>query len=214
MCSRYFVELSPELRPIIEAARHSSLAEKMVHQFARPVIQEGEVRPSDIAPVIAPDRRGAKSVFPMIWGFMMPDRDHTKRSKPLINARVETADAKPTFRECWLRRRCVIPASWYFEWEHLTRPDGSKKTGDKFAIQPAGATVTWLAGLYRMENGFPYFTVLTRAPGPELEKIHDRMPLILPQDTVDKWIHPGTSADEVKQIAASALTEMVIERLA
>ncbi len=212
MCSRYYVELSPELRPIVEAAKHSSLAGKMAHNFCRTLVTEGEIRPADIAPVIASNQRGERAVFPMVWGFQQTGGSTSKRSAPLFNARVETADSKPTFRECWQRRRCIVPASWYFEWEHLTRPDGSKKAGDKFAIQPAGASVTWLAGLYRMENGFPFFTVLTREPGAELAKLHDRMPLILPQDALAGWIDPRTPADDVKKIAGEAMTAMVCER--
>ena len=212
MCSRYFVDLSPELRPIIEAARRSSLAGKMVHDLGRPVVREGEIKPTDIAAVIAPDGKGRRSVFPMIWGFLLPDRKNTKRSQPLINARAETADSKPTFRECWQRRRCIVPASYYFEWEHFTKPDGSKITGSKYAVQPAGDTVAWLAGLYRMENGYPYFTILTREPGPEIGKLHDRMPLILPQNAIDDWIDPKTDAAAVKEIAAAALTDMIMEK--
>lgn len=212
MCSRYYVELSPELRPIIEAAQHSSLAAKMVHDLGRPVVTEGEVKPTDIAPVIAPNAKGQKSVFPMIWGFQQAERDNTRRSQPLINARSETADTKPTFRECWQRRRCVIPASYYFEWEHLTRPDGSKKAGDKYAIQPVGATVTYFAGLYRIENGFPYFTVLTREPSTALARLHDRMPLILPPEEMNTWINPETEPEQIKEIASDALTEMIIEK--
>ena len=213
MCTRYYVELSPELRPIIEAARHSSLAMKMVHDLGRPVIAEGEVKPTDIAPVIASNGKGLRSVFPMIFGFQQSDRDNTRRSKPLLIARVETADKKPIFKECWQRRRCIVPAAYYFEWEHLTRPDGTKETGDKYAIQPAGATVTWLAGLYRMENGYPFFTILTREPVGELAKIHDRMPLILPETTIADWINPAIPAEAVKEISAAALAEMVMEKI-
>ena len=213
MCTRYYVELSPELRPIIEQARNSSLAAKMVHDLGRPVITQGEVKPTDIAPVIASNSKGLRSAFPMIFGFMQSDHDNTKRSQPLLNARVETADTKPTFKECWQRRRCIVPASWYFEWEHLTRPDGTKKAGDNYAIQPAGATVTWLAGLYRIENGYPFFTILTKSPVGELGKIHDRMPLILPESAIADWINPSSPADTVKEISAGALSEMVMEKV-
>ena len=213
MCTRYYVELSPELRPIIEQARNSSLAAKMVHDLGRPVITQGEVKPTDIAPVIASNSKGLRSAFPMIFGFRQSDRDNTKRSQPLLNARVETADTKPTFKECWQRRRCIVPASWYFEWEHLIRPDGTKKAGDKYAIQPAGATVTWLAGLYRIENGYPFFVILTRSPVGELSKIHDRMPLILPENVIADWINPSSPADTVREISAGSLSEMVMEKV-
>ena len=209
MCSRYFVDMSPELRPIIEQARGSSLASRMIHDLGRPVKTEGEVRPTDIAPVIATNRKGQPSAFPMIWGFSAPDRQNTRRSQPLINARSETASVKPTFKDCWYRRRCIIPCSYYFEWEHLKKPDGTSKTGDKYIIQPEGASVTWLAGLYRMEGSYPHFTILTREPSEELSRLHDRMPVILPGNLVNEWIRPDGFPDEVIR---QALTDMVFEK--
>ena len=79
----------------------------------------------------------------------------------LVNARVETAAEKPTFKEAWEKHRCIVPASWYYEWEHLTGNSGQKKVGDKYMIQPRGSSMTWLAGLYRIEDGLPVFAVLT-----------------------------------------------------
>jgi putative SOS response-associated peptidase YedK len=161
----------------------------------------GEVRPTDVVPVIAPNRKGERAVFPMKWGF-------SGRSL-LLNARVETAASKPTFKESWERRRCVIPASWYFEWEHLTGSDGKKHTGDKFMLQPKGSTMTWLGGLYRIEEGLPVFVILTREPGEEIRFIHDRMPLILPEDAIDAWIRPDGDPEEVMKLA---LTDMMFEK--
>ena len=70
-----------------------------------------------------------------------------------------------------------------------------------------------MAGLYRIENGFPFFTILTREPSGELLKIHDRMPLILPESLIAAWVDPSTSAADVNKIASSALTDMIIERV-
>ena len=72
MCTRYYTELSPELRPIIEEAKKSSLTDKMAQRLGRTLKTEGEVRPTDIAPVIAPNSKGVLSYFPMIWGFTLP----------------------------------------------------------------------------------------------------------------------------------------------
>lgn len=155
----------------------SSLTSKFVDTHARPLITDGEVRPTDIVPVIAPNAKGIKSVFPMQWGFLARDG---KRS--LFNARVESAMKKPTFKDAWKSHRCIIPASYYFEWEHFKSTDGKTKTGDKYAIQPTGCIVTWLCGLYRIEDGYPVFVVLTKEPTAELSKIHDRMPLMLPKE--------------------------------
>ena len=91
MCTRYALEKDlPELKDIIEIALRSSLTSKFVDTHARPLITDGEVRPTDIVPVIAPNAKGAKSVFPMQWGFLARDG---KRS--LFNARVESAMDKP-----------------------------------------------------------------------------------------------------------------------
>ena len=213
MCSRYFVELSPELRPYVEQARRSALGIRMMRSLGRPLAREGVVRPTDIAPVIAPNTRGMKSVFPMIWGFTQADSEHTKRSQPLINARIETADRKPSWRESWQRRRCIIPASYYFEWERLLKPDGSKKPGDKYVIQPSGSDVCYMAGLYRMEDGYPHFAVLTRDAAPGLRRIHDRMPLILPASAISEWISPDSAPDRLREISESAITEVIAEKM-
>ena len=213
MCSRYFVELSPELRPYVEQARRSALGIRMMRSLGRPLAREGVVRPTDIAPVIAPNTRGMKSVFPMIWGFTQADIEHTKRSQPLINARIETADRKPSWRESWQRRRCIIPASYYFEWERLLKPDGSKKPGDKYVIQPSGSDVCYMAGLYRMEDGYPHFAVLTRDAAPGLRRIHDRMPLILPASAISEWISPDSAPDRLREISESAITEVIAEKM-
>ena len=218
MCTRYYTELSPELRPIIEAAAKSALADRMVRELGKPVRAGGEVRPTDIAPVIATSPRGSQAVYPMIWGFVLPDQDRTKRSQPLINARSESAHWKPTFRESWERRRCVIPASYYFEWEHIpgdpSSENGSsrRRAGQKYAIQPKGESVTWLAGLYRIEDGYPHFTVLTRKPEGDVSAIHDRMPVILPEKMIRSWIRPDTEPAELKAIVSASLTDLILER--
>lgn len=186
------------------AATTSTLANKFIATHGRPIITEGEVRPTDIVPVIAPNQKGVKTIFPMQWGFTNKEHKTT-----LFNARCETAGTKPTFKDAWKSHRCIVPASYYFEWEHFKSPDGKTKTGDKYAIQPEGLTVTWLCGLYRMEEGYPVFVILTKEPTAALNKIHDRMPLILPQDKIEDWINPTSSPDKLIHYS---LNEMILEK--
>ena len=205
MCTRYALEKDlPETKEIIEAVLYSRLSSMFVATHARPIITDGEVRPTDIVPVLAPNSKGLRTVFPMQWGFLAKDN---KRS--LFNARVETAGEKPTFREAWQSHRCIIPAACYFEWEHFKSADGKVRTGDKYAIQPAGCTVTWLCGLYRIEDGYPVFVVLKKEPTVELSGIHDRMPLMLPADKIDEWINPSSNPEE---LIPYALSDMIIEK--
>ena len=191
MCCRYLLEESPELRPIIEEMNRSPLAGRL---FPRESLRiSGEVRPSDVAPVLAPDRAGRRTVFPMKWGF--------SGKSLVINARAETAAERPLFRDSWQSRRCAVPSSCYFEWEHPAAPDGRRKTGTKYRLQVPDAPLTWLCGLYRMEEGIPCFVVLTRAPGEKIRFIHDRMPLILPESAVEDWIRPETRPEDLLSLA-------------
>ena len=199
MCCRYWADSSPKLREIVEEMNCSPLVKRW--QDIKGIVTFGEVRPTDVAPVIAPNKKGERRVYPMKWGF--------SGQSLIMNARSETAAEKPMFKEAWARHRCIVPASWYFEWEHLLGNDGKKYTGDKYMIQPRNSDMTWLCGLYRIENGLPVFVVLTREPGPDLRLIHDRMPLIMPERLVNEWIRPGANPDELVQ---SALMDMVFER--
>ncbi len=208
MCTRFYIEASPEMEPFTEAAENAPLKALLTEKLNRPLLTEGEVRPANIVPVLATSRTGSAKSFPMLWGFHLPNS-----SNPILNARVETAAIKPTFRDSWKQRRCVIPASWYFEWEHRIDPTTGKTiTGQKFRIQPQDATMTFLAGLYRMEplNGItvPAFTILTRAPGASIRFLHDRMPVMLPSSLIREWISPD---GQPEKMAASALTDCEYE---
>jgi putative SOS response-associated peptidase YedK len=200
VCCRYWADESPEIREIVEEMNKSPLVEKWHHTTG--ITTYGEVRPTNVVPVIASNRSGQRAVFPMKWGF--------SGRTLLMNARVETVASRPTFRDAWTSHRCIVPASWYFEWEHLVGNDGKKRTGDKYLIQPKDSTMTWLCGLYRIEDGLPVFVVLTREPGEEIRFIHDRMPLIMPGDYVSEWIKPGVKPDD---LVDEALTEMVYEKV-
>ena len=116
MCTRFYIEpRSEELDEIMEAAMKAGLARKFLIAGSA-VLTSGEIRPTNVVPVIAPNKGGKRTVFPMRWGFRIPGRSL------VVNARTETAAVRPTFRDSWRQHRCVIPASWYFEWEHLDAP--------------------------------------------------------------------------------------------
>ena len=203
MCTRFYVEPdTEEIRDVIAEVQKSLLANKFI-RAGNAVLTSGEIRPTNVVPVIASDRRGKRASFPMKWGFQIPDRSL------IVNARTETAAQKPTFKEAWEKHRCIIPATWYYEWEHLIGNTGQKKTGDKYMIQPLGSSMTWLAGLYRIENGLPVFAVLTKEPTKALSLIHDRMPLILPKYLIDAWINPDSRPEDLLRYA---LSEMVLEK--
>ena len=208
MCCRYYIDPDSEVEPYIRAAERSPLKERLERELSKPMLTSGEVRPTDLVPVIAPDKSRIPTVFPMVWGFHLPDS-----KVPIINARVETAHEKATFRDSWENRRCVIPASYYFEWEHLTTASGKKKTGEKFRIQPEGNSIVFFAGLYRVEviKGVkvPVFTILTTEAAEEVRFIHDRMPVMLAKDDADRWVGMKTGADDITK---SAIDKLLVEK--
>lgn len=209
MCGRYYMEDSPEMQPYVKRALQSPLRERLANSLGRSLKTEGEVCPTDLAPVIAPDARTLMpTVYPMAWGFTNPRGS----GAPLINDRSETAASRPFWKAAWNSRRCLIPASFYFEWEHLAASDGKKKTGDKYMIKPEESRITYLAGLYQIEERkgikVPVFAVLTRQAGECVRFIHDRMPIILPKESAKAWVSTEGVPEEIIE---SAITEVRYE---
>jgi len=196
MCSRFWLGSTPETNIIYREAESSPLLAR-----SGSLSPFGEMRPADIVPVIAPDRRGIRAVFPMKWGF--------SGRKLLINARAETAAVRSTFRDAWANHRCAVPASWYYEWSH-TEEGGKKRVGSRYRIRTNDGGLAWLCGLYRIEAGFPVFVILTRDSCEAVSAVHDRMPLILPGDRVDGWIRPGATPDDFVRFA---VTDLVPEKM-
>lgn len=186
MCCRYVLDVTEiDLAELVERAEASPLLDRFHKWEAGVFVRSGEVKPMNIAPAIATNRGGGPAVFPMRWGFTVEGR-----SALLINARVETAAEKPSFCDARKSHRCILPASWYCEWQHTPTADGRSTVTTKYNIQPYDTRITWLCGLYRIENGLLVFVVLTTEPSPDVAEIHDRMPLILPKGCVREWVNP------------------------
>ena len=203
MCTRFY--MNPDLADLVAPVSKSVTLARRFIIAGNPIRTAGEIKPTDVVPVFAPDQNGQQTIFPMKWGY----KNKHKGGNLIVNARSETASVKPTFKEDWERHRCIIPASYYYEWEHYKRTDGKTETGDRYIIQPKGSDITWLCGLYHMDGDFPYFVILTRESSEEIAFIHDRMPLILPRDYILEWIRPDTMPEELLK---NAVTEMVAER--
>lgn len=213
MCTWFYTDYKT-LENYIIRAQKSPLTNEIMLTMSRSTAMTGDIRPTDVAAVIASGRSGNMGVFPMVWGFTSE-----ASSKPIINCRIETAEQKSLWRESWRTRRCVILASWYYEWGVSPTAEGYntfrqqrdiKKS--RFTIQPAGAGIAFLAGLYRYEqhNGkqIPMFSVITREAVEPVRSIHDRMPLMLKKEDVRDWVRPNTSPS---CIVERALTDVIME---
>ena len=185
MCGRFYIAEDGDtgLQEIIRALNRKGTQ-----------VKTGEVRPGDSTAVIANNKSLQPAPFAMPWGFAMTD------GKLIINARSETAAGKPMFRDGMLQRRCLIPASHYFEWEKRQR----EKV--KYAIKPAESGMLFMAGLYRIEGNKARFTILTRTPAEPIAFIHDRMPVILPHAALQDWLNPRYNAADVLRAAVTDVT--------
>lgn len=204
MCGRFFVAEENEndllARMIDEASRRQQAI------TGESSIARGEVFPSATVAALTMGKDGNIGVFPMGWGFHRPDNKGL-----IINARSETALEKPLFRQSMLTRRCLVPCSWYYEWETrdaqqslledmpslridagtLAGKGKSKSTVKiKYAIRAKAPGVIFLAGIYRYEENqkLPVLSILTREPSPEIEFIHDRMPVIFSDREHGAWL--------------------------
>lgn len=178
MCGRYYIEDDNS------AAELWKIVSSLTHAHGAFNLKTGEVFPTDTAPVLANSRARTVAPFAMKWGYALGG------GKLIINAKSETAAEKPLFREGMAQRRCLVPASWYFEW---ARADGQKQ---KHRIAPAGRRVLYMAGIYRLSGGGAEFTILTRAPAPAIAFIHDRMPVILPENAQSMWLDLSCPPEE------------------
>ena len=217
MCSRFYldVESSEKLKSILEEAGRRQLALTGENTVVR-----GEAFPSQVVAALALSKSGQTAAFPMEWGF------HRKDGKGLIiNTRSETATSSPLFRDSMQERRCLIPASWYYEWESRNLQQSLFETSEelspsvqieeerlsparrsrhikkiKHAIRPRGQEVIFLAAIYRYEpdRRLPVCSILTRDASPDIAFIHPRMPVIFSEDNAMKWL--DRKLDPTKQL--------------
>ncbi len=111
----------------------------------------------------------------------------------LINARMETAAQKPTFRDAFASRRCLVVASGWYEWSAPKRP---------WHVQLADGGVMGMGGLLLRRGNEDRFVIMTSAANGELTAIHHRQPLVLPPDSWDRWL-AGSQQDAAELCVAA-----------
>jgi putative SOS response-associated peptidase YedK len=138
----------------------------------------------------------------MEWGLVPHGAGDRKEARHLINARAETLADKPSFRGLLESRRCLVPASGFYEW----KKDGKRRT--PFYIRLRGGPVFAFAGLYDVWHtpsgeGCATYTIITTAPNDLVAPLHNRMPAILRRENEDRWVSGGAlSAADLTGILA------------
>jgi len=159
------------------------------------------------------------------WGLVPFWAKDPKIGSRLINARAETVAVKPAFRHAFKRRRCLLPADGYYEWQ---RPDGTeadnpgKAAKQPFFICRGDRGPLAFAGLYELwrDRALPddherawlwTATIITTSATDELGKIHDRMPMVIEPDRWADWLDPdaGDPADLAALLAPAASSGLI-----
>jgi putative SOS response-associated peptidase YedK len=122
----------------------------------------------------------------------------SKNSSHLINARMETIREKPSFRSAFKHRRCLIPATGFYEWQKL---DDGKQA---FYIHREDEKLFAFAGLceqWQHDTETLYScTIITAAAGQLMQPIHDRMPVIIPPEDYHHWLNKANGSDEALEL--------------
>jgi putative SOS response-associated peptidase YedK len=167
MCGRYALHSSPDVVAL---------------QFGLASLPDFAPR-HDIAPsaeVLIVKRDGAALAR---WGLVPRWSQDAAIGAKLINARAETLSAKHSFRDAYHRRRCLVPASGFYEWKR----EGKLK--QPYYVHPTDGEVFAFAGLWDSWRGMQSCTIVTTEANATLRSIHDRMPVIIAAEHYAGWLH-------------------------
>jgi putative SOS response-associated peptidase YedK len=194
VCGRFALFATPE-----EISQYFGLTEAI----GAPVAPHYNVTPGGAVAVVR-ERDGARRLELLKWGLVPFWAKDPSIGQRLINARLDGLAGKPAFREAFARRRCLIPASGFYEWG----PPAQGRRRPHF-IRAAGEPLLALAGLWerwRDAEGQPLETcvIVTTAANPALAPIHDRMPVTVARADQARWLDPRTTLSEAEALAAHA----------
>jgi putative SOS response-associated peptidase YedK len=149
------------------------------------------IAPTQPVPVIRQNpKEPIRELLLMRWGLIPSWAKDSSVATKMINARAETADRKPAFREAFKFRRCIIPADAFYEWKR------TGKTKQPYCFEVNEGKLFGFAGIWdcwKDPNGnwVKSCSILTTTPNAVTSPVHDRMPVILGPDSYDLWLDPG-----------------------
>jgi putative SOS response-associated peptidase YedK len=204
MCGRYALTMDPEsLYGTFEAEPDEQAGGAQGLYGGDPVRPRYNIAPTLTVPVVRLEPRvppvdARRQIEPMRWGLVPSWAKDVSVGARMINARVESLTGKAAFRTALARRRCLVPASGYFEWRRLGDENvrGRKRpVKQAYYVTPADGSVMAFAGLWeywRPDQGDPVvsMTIITTPAVGRMRDIHDRMPMVLPAAEWAAWLDP------------------------
>ncbi len=161
------------------------------------------VAPADDVLAVTTDRDGRPRGELLRWGLVPPWSKPGEATLKMINARAETLEERPAYREPFRRFRCLVVADGFYEWQrhegrpaqpfHITRPDA-----EPFAF----------AGLWSVchqgEETIRSCSIITTQARGSVADLHDRMPAILPAEAEEEWLSAGTARERLLELALNS----------
>jgi putative SOS response-associated peptidase YedK len=196
MCGRYTLKTDPRV-----------IQDELGLEETPVLAARYNIAPTQAAPIVT-------SVEPRVitlaqWGLIPHWAPDASMGGRLINARSDTLSQKPTFREAFARRRCLVIADGFYEWQHAGKVSQpffiALKSNRPFAL--AGLWETWHspAGMDVVS-----FTIVTTHADAFMSKLHDRMPVFLSSDARAKWLAPTTDVAVLKGLLAQGTPEPLV----
>lgn len=228
MCGRYAASADPDelieaFEVEVDATAERSRSLLVKPQDPPPGAPDYNMAPSKQAPVVLQRRpKGTedeaappvRQLRLLTWGLVPSWAKDPSVGVRMINARAESVLEKPAFAKAALRRRCLVPARGWYEWQAspvATDPKG-KPRKQPFFIAREDRPVLAFAGLYDFwrdpaadpadEDAWVVsYTVVTTGAEPGLDRVHDRQPLVLDPEQWQEWLDPGlTEPDDVRRL--------------
>jgi putative SOS response-associated peptidase YedK len=223
MCGRYAASRSPE-----DLAEEFEV-ERVDDEAAAPAAPAGEpdwnVAPTKTAPVVLErppreDREAepVRQLRRLTWGLVPSWAKDRSVGSRMINARAESLLDKPAYRRAATARRCLVPADGWYEWQASPVAKDAKGRPRKqpFFVHRTDGGVIAFAGVYELWRDstrdaddpaawLATYAVVTTDAETGMDRIHDRMPLVLPRERWDAWLDPAvTEPDDVRALLAPA----------
>lgn len=179
MCSRYYVRkfIKEDVSSIIGETHETDIQIENGDIF-----QDRDILPTDITPIICyyEDKLITKNIK---WGYLNPQNNSL-----IINARAETVDTKPLFKNSYESRRCVVPAAGFYEWN---------RNKEKAVFTNIEDTAIFMCGSYDIFDNEERFVIYTTAANESMAPVHDRMPVFIFRSEIIEWLTDRKYSDMV-----------------
>lgn len=141
------------------------------------------------------------------WGLVPGFAKDEKIGNRMINLRSETVTSKPAFSRLLDKKRCIVPADGFYEWQAQEVPGEKKPKKQPFYIRAADGRPLAFAGLWDKWHDLRTVTLITDEPNDKVAPIHNRMVVCLPEEAWDTWLDPAVGKDEAAKLLVPIASE-------